>query len=75
MRKNMKEMDYVVWQEDKYYVSQCLNIDVASFGETFEEAVNNLKEAVELYFENEPEKLASIPEINRIFIGKEPINA
>ena len=43
-------MDYVVWKEGKYYVSQCLNVNVSSFGDT-DEAVNNLKEAVELYFE------------------------
>ena len=33
------------------YVSQCLNVNVSSFGDTIDEAVNNLKEAVELYFE------------------------
>ncbi len=47
----MKEMDYVIWKEGKYYVSQCLNVNVSSFGDTIDEAVNNLKEAVELYFE------------------------
>lgn len=47
----MKEMDYVVWKEGKYYVSQCFNVNVSSFGDTIDEAVNNLKEAVELYFE------------------------
>jgi len=46
-----KKIDYIVWQEGKYYVSQCLNVTVSSFGETIDEAVNNLKEAVELYFE------------------------
>ncbi len=29
----MKEMDYVVWKEGKYYVSQCINVNVSSFGE------------------------------------------
>jgi predicted RNase H-like HicB family nuclease len=32
-------------------VSQCLEIDVASQGTTEEEALANLKEALELYFE------------------------
>jgi len=49
----MKNMDYIVWEEDKYYVSKCLNVEVASFGESIEEAVANLKEAVELYLEVE----------------------
>ncbi len=67
----MKEMDYVVWKEGKYYVSQCLNVNVSSFGDTIDEAVNNLKEAVELYFEGED---LALPEIEKIFIGREEIN-
>lgn len=42
----------VVWKEEKHYVAQCLNVDVSSFGNTKEEALNNLKEALELYFED-----------------------
>jgi predicted RNase H-like HicB family nuclease len=37
-----------VWREGKWYVSQCLELDVASQGETEEEALANLKEAIEL---------------------------
>lgn len=48
----MKQMAYVVYREDEFMVAQCLNLDVSSFGTTQEEAVANLKEAVELYFEN-----------------------
>ena len=40
-----------VWKEGHLYVSQCLEIDLASQGETEEEALSNLKEALELYFE------------------------
>ncbi len=49
----MKNIKYVVYKEGKYYVSQCLNVDVSSFGETIDEAIASLKEAVELYFEDE----------------------
>ena len=41
-----------VWREGKWYVSQCLELDVASQGETEEEALANLKEALELHFES-----------------------
>jgi predicted RNase H-like HicB family nuclease len=51
----MKLMSFVVYREEEFFVSQCLNMDVYSFGETREEAVTNLKEAVELYFVSEPE--------------------
>ena len=42
----------VVWREGKYYVAQCLNVDISSFGKTQKEALNNLDEALELYFED-----------------------
>ncbi len=67
----MKTFDYLVWKEGKYYVSQCINIDVSSFGETIEEAVLNLKEAVELYFEDEDKELHNI---DQIILGRESIN-
>jgi predicted RNase H-like HicB family nuclease len=49
----MKTISYVLYREDQFIVAQCLNVDVASFGATRDEAVANLKEAVELYFEGE----------------------
>lgn len=33
-------------------MAQCLNIDVSSFGKTQKEALANLREALELYFED-----------------------
>lgn len=40
-----------VWAEGALFVSQCLEIDIASQGVTEDEALTNLKEALELYFE------------------------
>lgn len=48
----MKNFQYAAWREGKYYVSLCLNNDISSFGESREETVSNLKEALELYYEN-----------------------
>ncbi len=42
-----------VIHEDPWYVARCLEIEVASQGTTVEEALENLKEALELYFEDE----------------------
>jgi predicted RNase H-like HicB family nuclease len=39
-----------VWQEGKWYVAQCREVDVASQGETEEEALDNLRDALELHF-------------------------
>ena len=68
----MKEIDIVVWKEQKHYVAQCLNVDVSSFGDTRQEAMSNLKEAVELYFEGETTDMTAIDSVS---IGKEIINA
>ena len=46
------ELKNVVWKEGKYCVAQCLNVDVSSFGKTRKEALKNLDEALELYFED-----------------------
>jgi predicted RNase H-like HicB family nuclease len=40
-----------VSREGKWYVAQCLEVDVASQGATEAEALANLKEALELHFE------------------------
>jgi predicted RNase H-like HicB family nuclease len=40
-----------VWRDGRWYVAQCLEVDVASQGQTEDEALTNLKEALELHFE------------------------
>lgn len=59
-------LKYAVWKEDKYYVAQCLNVEVSSFGKTRKEALKNLQEAVELYFEDK--KAPKIMKIERVEI-------
>lgn len=39
-----------VWQEGEWFVAQCIEVDIASQGETEEEALENLREALELHF-------------------------
>ena len=46
------KFENAVWKEGEFYVAQCLNVEVNSFGNTKEEALYNLQEALELYFEN-----------------------
>ena len=69
-----KTLKYIVQKEDKYYVSQCLNVDVSSFGITVQEAIDNLNEALELYFEDK-EALYTITPIQETFIGETRIHA
>lgn len=47
----IKTLTATIWREDDGYVSVCSELDIASQGETIEEARANLREAVELFFE------------------------
>lgn len=51
------KIKYEVYLEDGMFVARCLDIDVASDGATDAEAVANLREAIELYFERNAEAL------------------
>lgn len=44
----------VVWKEGDYYISQCLEVDVSSFGKTKKAAFRNLQDALVLYFDDTP---------------------
>jgi len=43
-----------VQKEENWYVAKCLENSVASQGKTIEESLANLKEALELYYEDTP---------------------
>ena len=53
-----------VWQEGNWFVAQCLEIDIASQGETETEALANLEEALSLHFE--PPVATIIPQIKTL---------
>ncbi|MFB9275123.1 type II toxin-antitoxin system HicB family antitoxin [Cohnella cellulosilytica] len=42
-----------VTKEGKWYVARCLEVEVTSQGETMDEALYNLREALELYFDED----------------------
>ena len=48
----MKRIHTIVWKEHKWFVAKALEVEVASQGKTEKEALSNLKEALELYFED-----------------------
>jgi len=39
-----------ITHEGDWYVARCLQVEVTSQGDTIEEALDNLREALELYF-------------------------
>jgi predicted RNase H-like HicB family nuclease len=48
--KRPKQFAASVWREGKWYVAQCLEVDVASQGRSEAAALKNLGEALELHF-------------------------
>jgi predicted RNase H-like HicB family nuclease len=56
-------MDFnaVISKDGDWYVAQCLEVDVASQGETEEEAMANLNEALQLHFA--PPTATVLPEV------------
>ena len=47
----------VIIQEDNWYVATDIISNVASQGKTIDEAISNLKEALELYYEDDEKSL------------------
>lgn len=66
-----RDIKYVIYREGNSYVAQCLNVDVSSFGDNLDEAVSNIKEAVELYYEDNTQQFNPI---NMAVIGDMQIN-
>jgi predicted RNase H-like HicB family nuclease len=58
--RTLRRFTAVIQSEGDGYVSLCPELDIASQGDTIDEARDNLKEALELFFE-----CASIEEIDR----------
>ena len=42
----------IIWKEDDAYISKCSELEIASVGNSPQESLENLREAVELYVEN-----------------------
>lgn len=69
----MKKIQFssAVWKEGRYYVAQCLNVDVSSFGRTRSIAIKNLKEALTLYLEDSPGQ--KIRHIGKLYLNTQEI--
>ena len=49
-----RKFSAVIAKEGRWYVSHCPELGVSSQGRTKKSALNNLREAVELYLEEDP---------------------
>ncbi len=56
-----------VWREGEWFVAQCLEVDVASQGESEAEALANLREALELHFEPPVATLRPVQNVDTVY--------
>ena len=47
-----------IYHDGDYFCGRCLDFDVFTQGKTLDELVNNLKEAIHLHFEDDPDSLS-----------------
>jgi predicted RNase H-like HicB family nuclease len=59
----LKRFTVLIWEEEKWFVARCLENNVASQGSNLDEAMNNLREALFLYYENE-----QVPEFKQTYV-------
>ena len=59
----------VVWREEDMYVAREVATGVTSQGKTVEEAIENLREALELYLEEVPEALEKLEQLDQGIVG------
>jgi predicted RNase H-like HicB family nuclease len=56
----------IIKKEEEWFVATCLENNIASQGKTIDEATENLKEAIALYYEGETQEV--LPGKDQIFV-------
>lgn len=72
--KGVQQLTAVIEREGDGYVSLCPELDIASQGETIDEARRNLVEAVELFFETASESEIKERLHSEVYITRIEIN-
>jgi predicted RNase H-like HicB family nuclease len=58
----------VIKKEDEWVVATCLENNIASQGKTIDEAIENLKEAITLYYEDETKDELNLLQNEQIYV-------
>ena len=66
--KSIQNFTAIIEKEDDMYVALCPELDIASQGDSIEEAKKNLQEAIELFFEHASEEEIACTLKNDFFI-------
>ncbi len=56
----------LVWKEGGWYVARGVEVEVASQGKTKQEAIGNLREALDLMLEDEGQQRIKIPAMQKL---------
>ena len=67
-------LNVIIWKEEDMYVVMDFATGVTTQGKTIEEAIENIKEAVELYLEELPEMKEELMKKEINFIGTLTVN-
>ena len=57
----------IIKKEEEWFVATCLENNIASQGKTIDEATENLKEAIALYYEDDVKEIV-MPKNDQIYI-------
>jgi predicted RNase H-like HicB family nuclease len=68
--KELKQLTAIIEREGDGYVALCPELDVASQGDSVEEARDNLREALELFFEAASSSEIATRLHNEIFVTR-----
>ena len=58
----------IIKKEEDWFVATCLDNNVASQGKTLDEATENLKEAISLYYEDDMEEIVKLPSYDQVYV-------
>ena len=58
----------IIKQEEEWFVARCFENNIASQEKTIDQAIENLKEAIALYYEEENEEEVILPKNDQVYI-------
>ena len=58
----------IIKREEDWFVATCIENNIASQGKTIDEATENLKEAIALFYEDDTEETIMLPFQEQVYI-------
>ena len=58
----------IIKREEEWFVATCIENNIASQGKTIDEAIENLKEALALFYEDVSEEEMMLPDGGQVYV-------